>query len=203
MAKTAKKPTAEGVISDLQERLEELRDAALEEISQAVARAEQTERRYWQSREQLAESREHLRSLHEEYERLPGESHRQRMRGEAEAEEKLNQRYRDVEAEIPRAEERVKSLAAECDELVHGSARALPSAGAAISSHGPALRVAQPHRDAFDKLAEEIPGLLDDVRKPVDREHGDLQALIRTQGNQVSKAYREAGYQNAQDVPSH
>lgn len=203
MAKTKQRPTAEGVASGLRESLEALRDKALEEIEVAKTEAERVEARYWTAREELEAARTHLREIRQEYEALPMRSHTARMRGAEDAEDELNQRFRALEEEIPQVESRVRSLRQECDELVHGSARALPSAGASAVAHGPALRTAQPHRDAFDALQEQIAELIEETREPVDKEHADLLALITTQSARVDQAYREGGYQNAQEVPKH
>lgn len=204
MAKTApQKPTAEGVLEELRSRLEELRDQALAEIREAVAQAEQRESQYHHRRGELDQAREHLTNLEEEHARLPMESHTARMRGQTDREQQLNERFQELESLIPADEERARALAAECDEFLHGSARALPSAGATITAYGPALRTATPHKESFDTLQEQVEELLTEVRKPVDKEHGDLLALIRTQGSKVERAYRESGYTSAQDVPSH
>lgn len=202
-AKTAKRPaTTEAVLEELRERLEEIRDQALEEIEAAKTEAEQRESRYHHKRGELDSARQHLAELAEEYARLPLESHRQRMRGNHEAEEKLNERYRAVEAEMPALREQISRLASELDRELTGSLRASPAAGAAVVAHREALKTANARAQEVSRLREQITSALE-LLDPVEREHQALRGFVSEQGQKAEGAFARGGYSTASDVPGH
>lgn len=198
-----KKPaTAESVLSSLRESLEELRDTALSEIERAKQEAEERERQYHHKRGKLDSARTHLAELEDEHSRLPLESHQQRMRGEVEAEERLNERYRSIEEEMPALREQITRLSTELDRELTGSLRVAPAAGAAVVAHREALRTAAAKAEELSTLREEITGLLE-LLDPVEREHQVLRGFVSEQGQRAEQAFNRGGYRTAADVPGH
>jgi predicted nucleic acid-binding Zn-ribbon protein len=174
----------EGLLNDVESRLEALSEDAMTEIGQAKQEASANVARHDQARRELADVGAEIATLTAEREELPGRAYRAGLDGDGELEATLSERYRNLRPAIESLEDRRAGLKDEIRSLnPHGRGHPKEVQSAAYAS---AAGVAHERRLEMEDLSVRLTKAISDATDPVVGEHTNLKATVEALSRDVA-----------------